>query len=161
MAMLVHSPIPKGHKEVITQWGWPDEYPSWNYQGKEGTPLQVKVYTRYPAVRIELNGKPIAQKTLSAQDNLTATFTVAYEPGELKAIGLLDGKSADSVILQTTGRPKQIRLTPDRNLIQPHRNDLSFVTAEILDEKGQVVPDGVIQVHFTVTGNGEIAATGN
>ena len=161
IAMLVHAPIPEGHKEVITQWGWPDEYPSWNYQGKEGTPLQVKVYTQYPAVSIELNGKPIAQKTLSAQDNLTATFTVAYEPGELKAIGRLDGKGADSIMLQTTGRPKQIRLTPDRNLIQPHRNDLSFITAEILDEKGQVVPDGVIQVHFTITGNGEIAATGN
>ncbi|HLL42909.1 MAG TPA: glycoside hydrolase family 2 TIM barrel-domain containing protein, partial [Segetibacter sp.] len=55
IAMLVHAPIPKGHKELITQWGWPDEYPSWNYLGKERTPLQVKVYTRFPAVRIELN----------------------------------------------------------------------------------------------------------
>lgn len=161
MAMLVHTPVPEGHKEVITKWGWPDEYPSWNFQGEEGKPLQVRVYTRYPAVRLELNGNPIAQKTLSTQDNFTALFNVTYKPGELKAIGLQDGKATDSVILRTTGRPKQIRLTPDRNRIQSHRNDLSFVTAEILDEKGQVVPDGVIQVHFTIKGNGEIAATGN
>ena len=30
ITMMVHSPIPKGQKEIVTGWGWPDERDSWN-----------------------------------------------------------------------------------------------------------------------------------
>lgn len=161
MAMLVHSPIPEGHKEAITRWGWPDEDASWNFSGNEGKPLQVNVYTRYSSVRIKLNGKPIAEKPASPQTKLTATFDVKYEPGELKAIGILNGKDVDSIVLNTPGRPFRIKLIADRKKIRADRNDLSYVTVEITDEAGQVIPDAIVPVNFTITGNGEIAGTGN
>ena len=52
MEMLVHSPVPEGHKEAISYWGWPDELPSYTFPGAEGKQLQVHVYTRYDAVRL-------------------------------------------------------------------------------------------------------------
>jgi len=154
----VHSPVPAGHKEAVSYWGWPDEVPYYHFPGQEGKPLQVHVYTRYPEVRLELNGKAIDQKKVSP-DNLTATFEINYEPGSLKAVAISNGKSVDSVTLRTAGKATKIKLSADRSRIKADRNDLAYVTAGIVDADGRLVPDAIIPLHFTVTGNGQIAAT--
>jgi beta-galactosidase len=159
LEMLVHAPIPDGKKEMVSYWGWPNEVPSYAFPGAEGKPLQVHVYTRYDAVRLVLNGKIIGEQNVPPQAKLTATFTINYEPGELKAIGLQNGKAVDSVVLQTAGKPARIRLTADRAHIHASRNDLAYVTAEVVDAKGQLVPEAALPLHFRVSGNGEIIAT--
>ena len=159
MHMLVHTHIPPGMKETVSDWGWPDELPYFNFPGSEGKQLRVNVYTRYPVVRLELNGKIIDQKTVSP-GNLTATFEITYQPGVLKAVALNNsGGGLDSVILQTAGKPAAIRLTADRSKITANRNDLSYVTAEVIDAQGRLVPDAILPLGFTISGNGEIAAT--
>ena len=158
--MLVHAPVPEGHKEAISYWGWPDEFPAYTFPGNEGKPLQVHVYTKYPLVRLELNGKTIAEKNVSQQD-LTASFDVNYQPGILKAIAIKDGKPVDSVTLKTTGKPAGIKLTADRKHIQASANDLAYVTAEVVDAKGDLVPNAMIPLHFNISGSGEILAAGN
>ena len=161
LEMLVHSPIPEGHKEAVSPWGWPDELPAYTFPGAEGKPLQVHVYTRYDAVRLVLNGKKIGEQNVSQQTKLTATFKVNYQPGELKAIGLKNGKAVDSVVLRTAGKPVGIRFVSDRISIQASRNDLAYVTAEVIDANGRVVPNAEFPLHFSIGGNGEIAATAN
>ncbi|GEO08830.1 glycoside hydrolase family 2 TIM barrel-domain containing protein [Segetibacter aerophilus] len=161
LAMLVHAPIPQGHREVITQWGWPDEYPTWNFEGSEGKELLVNVYSNYPLVQVELNGKVIGEKAVSLQTRLTADFNILYEQGVLKAYGIEEGKKVDSFTLATTGKPAGIRLRADRSLIKADRNDLSYITAEVIDEAGSVIPNATIPVYFTITGNANIEATGN
>ena len=161
MEMLVHTPIPEGHKEAVSAWGWPDEVPSYTFPGEEGKTVQVHVYTAYPTVRLVLNGKTIGEENTSAQTKLTATFHVVYEPGLLKAIALQNGVAVDSVILQTAGSAKRIRLTADRNVIHASRNDLSYVTAEIVDANGHLIPDAELPLGFSIKGAGEIIATGN
>jgi len=161
MEMLVHSPVPEGHKEAVSYWGWPDEFPGYTFSGAEGKSLQVHVYTRYDTVRLVLNGKTIGEQSVSVQTKLTATFNIKYESGELKAIGIKDGKAVDSVVLKTAGKPAGIRLVADRKNIHANTNDLAYVTAEVIDANGQVVPDAELLLHFNVSGNGEIIATGN
>ena len=159
--MLVHVPVPEGHKEAVSYWGWPDESLSYTFPGAEGKPMQVHVYTRYSAVRLVLNGKTITEQNVSPQTKLTATFTINYQPGVLKAIGLQNGKAVDSVVLQTAGNPARMRLTADRSQIHASRSDLAYVTAEVLDTKGQLVPNAALPLHFSISGSGEIIATGN
>ncbi|HEY6978343.1 MAG TPA: glycoside hydrolase family 2 TIM barrel-domain containing protein [Chitinophagaceae bacterium] len=159
LEMLVHAPIPEGHKEAISGWGWYDEFPSYTFNGHEGKPLQVKVYTHYNMVRVVLNGKTIGEQKVSLQTKFTATFNINYQPGILKAIGLQNGKVVDSVVLQTAGEPARIRLTADRSRIHASPNDLAYVTAEVLDAKGQLVPHATLLLHFSIIGNGEIIAT--
>ncbi|MEO8110253.1 MAG: glycoside hydrolase family 2 TIM barrel-domain containing protein [Ginsengibacter sp.] len=161
LEMLVHTPIPEGHTEAVSFWGWASELPSYTFPGTEGKPLQVHVYTRYSAVRLVLNGKTIAEQNVSPQAQLTATFHINYEPGVLKAIGLQGGKAVDSVVLQTAGKPASVRLTADHAHIHASRNDLAYVTAEVIDAKGQLVPDALLPLHFSISGNGEIIATAN
>ena len=161
LEMLVHAPIPEGHKEAVSYWGWPEERHSYTFPGAEGKPLLVNVYTRYETVRLVLNGKIIGEQNASAQTKLTATFNVNYQPGVLKAIGLKNGKAVDSVELKTAGKPARIRLTADRTRIQATPGNLVYITAEVLDEKGQLVPDASNLLHFNISGGGEIIATGN
>lgn len=158
MAMLVHTSVPEGRKEIVSDWGWPDELPYYYFPGSEGKTLPVNVYTRYEQVRLELNGKIIDQKNVSP-NNLTASFEITYAPGTLKAIAIKDGKDVDSVVLQTPGKVAKIRLTPDRSSIKNSRNDLSYVKVELVDDNGRVVPESSVPLEFSITGEGEIAAT--
>jgi len=161
LEMAVHAPIPSGMKELVSYWGWPDERQSWNWTGNEGRKLQVNVYSNYPEVRLELNGKVIGTKQVSAETKLTATFEVPYEAGELKAIALKDGKEMGTKILKTTGNPAKIRLTADRSELKASRNDLSYVTVEVVDGNGALIPNAYLPIRFKVEGAGELAAVEN
>ncbi len=156
--MAVHSPTPKGIHEIVSSWGWPDESTCWNWPGKEGAPLQVSVYSRCERVRLELNGKVIGEKPVSADTKLTAKFDVPYAPGELIAFGLNDGKVAAKTTLKTSGAPKKLKLIADRTSVRADRNDLSFVTVEVVDAEGRRVPNAAVPVRFSVSGQGELAA---
>ena len=161
LKMAVHSPIPSGMKELVSYWGWPNEQQSWNWAGSEGQKLQVNIYSNYPEVRLELNGKVIGTKTVSAETKLTAAFEVQYEAGELKAVALKDGKEIESKVLKTTGKPAKIRLTADRSELKASRNDLSYVTVEVVDETGAIIPNANLPIQFKVEGAGELAAVEN
>jgi len=161
LEMAVHAPVPEGQVEWVSMWGWPDERQSWNWTGVEGKIMSVSVYSNYPSVRLELNGKEIGTKPVSNETKLTATFEVPYQPGELKAIGLRDTVVAGIKILKTTGVASKIRLTPDRTSIRANRNDLSYVMVELTDEDGLLVPDGDLAITFAITGDGAAAAIGN
>jgi len=157
MSVLVHTPIPAGSKETVSQWGWPDELPYYNLPGSEGKSITVNVYTRYPEVRLELNGKVIGKKKVTAE-TLTANFELEYQPGTLKAIALdSEGKVADTQILTTPGKAYKIRLTADRSTIKKG-NDLSYITAEVVDEAGRLVSDANVTLNFDITSDGEITA---
>ncbi len=156
--MFVHTPIPEGLTEVLSWWAWPDESQSWNWTGHEGTPLQVSVYARCDTVRLELNGKVIGEKGVSEATKLTAKFDVPYAPGQLIAYGLNDGQVVARKTLKTSGAPKKLRLAADRATINADRNDLAYVTVEVVDADGQRVPNAEIPVHFSVTGVGQLAA---
>lgn len=161
IAMAVHAPIPPGLTEKVSGWGWPEEALSWNWPGREGTPLQVSVYSRCERVRLELNGKVIGEKPVSDETKLMARFDVPYAPGELRALGLKDGKVVAQTTLKTSGAPKKLRLTADRTRLRADRSDLSYVTVEVVDESGQRVPDAEIPVRFSVRGAGELAGQGS
>jgi len=161
LEMAVHAPVPDGEVETVSMWGWPDERQSWNWKGSEGKKLSVSVYSNYPDVRLEINGKEIGTKPVSNDTKLTATFEVPYEAGELKVIGLKDGKEMGSKILKTTGVASKIRLTPDRATINASLNDLSYVMVELTDDEGNLVPDGDLPVTFAVWGAGKAVAIGS
>jgi beta-galactosidase len=160
LEVFVHRPIPPGRRENVAGWGWPDELASWTWPGSESNRLQVAVYSQCDTVRLELNGKEIATRQING-GRLTARFDVPYAAGELKAVGLKSGKIVATKSLHTVGPAKKIRLTVDRSTIRADRNDLAYVTVEITDAAGNVLPDATNLVHFKLTGPGELAAVGS
>ena len=161
LEMAVHAPIPEGKKEIVSQWGWPNEWQSWNWAGNEGTMMDVRVFSNYPLIRLELNGKVIGEQRSGEDTKLITTFKVPYQAGVLRAIAIKDGKEVASKQLATTGKPAKIRLIADKNSIRADRNNLSYVKIAVTDEKNNIIPDAHIPVNIQLSGDGEIAGSGN
>ncbi len=160
--IFVHRPVPDGKREIISNWGFPDELKSWNWEGHEGEKLLVHVYTRSRNVSLELNGRTVGGQELVQGKTITAAFEVPYEAGTLVARCYDNGKETASQALVTTGKPAAVRLVADRTRIKADRNDLSYVCAEIIDSFGNIVPDADdTMVNFEVSGRGELAGVGS
>jgi beta-galactosidase len=174
LEMMVHAPIPEGQKEIISMWGWPEEWKSWSWAGNEGKKLQVSVYTRCDSVRLELNGKVVETKLVSKSGSseaimenynqpraitaLVAKFDVPFESGELTAIGLKEGKEIVRQSLKTAGKPAQLKITAEENNYSGIKNELVYYNIEVLDENGLLVPDAAIPVEFEISGGGKLQA---
>jgi beta-galactosidase len=179
--IAVHTPAPRGKTPHITLWGWPDVRSSWTWPGYEGRAFAIDVYAACDTVELLLNGRSLGvrpvqhagpptlgeEKPLSVSRpivpalNLTATFEAPYEPGELKAVGYVNGKAIAEATLMTAGAPAMIRLTPDRPLVPAASDSLCYVTVEVTDKDGRLDPNADHPIYFTVNGEGAIAAVGN
>src|SRR6056297_438586 len=63
--------------------------------------------------------------------------------------------------MKTTGKAEKVKLTPDRSTIAADGQDLSFVTVQVSDKEGLLVPRSHNKIKFSISGPGEIAAVGN
>ena len=158
--IAVHTPVPEGKTAKITQWGWPDVWPNWNWGGQEGRPFKVEVYSACEEVELFLNGRSLGRQPAGRAERHSASFEVPYQAGELKAVGYNASRACAEEILRTSSAPASLRLTCDRAIILPG-SDLGFVTVEILDADGQVHPSADRVVAFSVSGAGELAAVGS
>jgi beta-galactosidase len=161
LEMLVHKPIPEGRKEIISNWGWPEEWKNWNWEGSEGKPVRVNVYSSCEEVKLELNGKVIGKKAVSEETKLTATFETNYEPGELVAIGFTNGKEVTRQTLKTAGNPDKLKITAEKSSVAACSRELAYFNVEVLDENGILVPNAEIPVEFNIQGKCKLQAVGN
>jgi len=157
-------------------------FPHWNWKGKEGEFIPVLCYTNCDTVELFLNGKSLGVQgywfPLSGMENkygnfparagaarttadLHLTWTVPYQPGTLKAVGVKDGKVVSEVEITTVGEPAAIGLSVDRSAIFADRRDVAHVTVQILDAQGRVVPDAANEVTFRIQGAGKIIGLDN
>ena len=91
---------------------------------------------------------------------LHLTWKVPYAPGELKAVARRDGRTVATDVLRTAGAPHAVRLTTDRKSLAADGRSLCFVTAEVVDARGVVVPDAEHLIAFEVDG-GSLAGLDN
>ena len=159
--IAVQRPVPLRYTEQVSRWGWSDELRSWTWPAYQGSPILVRVYTRGDEVKLFLNGKQVGHAQLTAKDALTAQFAVPYSPGELKAIAFRGGQEIASTQLETAGQMTKLVLAPDRAHIRASQDDLAYVTVQVVDEHGRPLPDAVVPVTFSVSGEGELAAVAN
>jgi beta-galactosidase len=143
---------------------WVDEepvlvlQPHWNWHGQEGRPIRVVALTNLERVELRLNGRLAGEATV---DRLKPPeFQVPYAPGRLEAIGYLGGRPVARALVETTGAPVALRLTPDRMAMNGDGVDAQTVSVDAIDAKGRHVPTANLPVSFTIEG-GEIIGLGN
>ena len=165
---LTPNPSPKGegsiylcakepngyHGEIkTTMWSvWPT-WESWTWPSWEGKPVEVEVYTHQPEVKLYLNDQLIGTKQVSRDTEFKAVFSVPYKAGTLRAEA-----GGESVTMKTAGEPARLRLTPDRTVMTADGQSLTFVTVEVLDKQGTLVPEAAIDCEATVKGAGTLLA---
>lgn len=159
--MAVREPDEYYGKIATGLWAvWPT-WECWNWPGHEGKDISIEIYSRYPAVRLYLDGKLIGEKPTTRAEEYKALFTIPYQAGELRAEGVEQGNVRETYILRTTGEAAVISAVADRAAIKGDGQDLSFITVEIKDAQGNVVPNAAIPLTATIKGNATIVAAGN
>jgi beta-galactosidase len=152
---------PNPEREYWSIWHWHDVVADWNWKGYENKSMPVHVYSSYESVELFRNGKSLGKKPTNESNKFTATWNVSYQPGELKAIGYSGRKKGETILLQSAGTPSRIQLTADTTTLAADGQSLSYVTVEVLDEKGVVNPKAENLLSFSLTGPGEIIAVAN
>lgn len=91
---------------------------------------------------------------------LHLTWNIPFEPGTLVAVATQNGQEVARDEINTAGAPYTIRLTPDNKVITADGKGLSFITVEVVDSNGIVVPNADNLINFVVTG-GTLAGVDN
>ena len=121
-------------------WGWQLEEQHWTWNGKEGEPMIINVYSRAPKVRLYLNGESLGDQTPG--ETFWTGYTVNYQPGELKVVNL-DGAGneigGEEFVLKTTKPAVDVRIVYEDKELKADKGDLAYVILELVDEDGNVV----------------------
>lgn len=125
--------------------------PHWTWPGKEGVEIPMVAYTNGDEAELFLNGKSLGRQPMHP-DSLQIVWMVPYKVGTLTAVAYRNGKEIARTQETTAGKPARIRLTPDRDSMHANRRDVLYVTADIIDAKGNFVPYADNKITFEVTG---------
>jgi beta-galactosidase len=140
--------------------------PHWNWEGHEGETIPVVVYTSYPKAELFING--ISQGIRENNDSTVLNRyrlmwkDTKYEPGEIKVIAYDKNNNAvDQKIIKTTGKAHHLVLTPNKSVLAKGAEDLMYITVQVADKDGNIVPTDTRKITFSVTGNATFEATAN
>jgi beta-galactosidase len=134
-------------------------FPHWNW--KKGQLIDVwAYYNNADEVELFLNGRSLGIRRKN-DSTLHVLWRVPFEAGTLKAVSRKNGKIILTKEIKTAGKATRIELIVDKTNLRSGEKDLSFVTARILDKKGNLVPYADNLIKFSITGNGTIAGTDN
>ena len=131
--------------------------PHWNWNGLEGEPVEVHIYTNCDSVELLLNGESLGSREV--QPYSYAVWEIPYTPGKLEAIGIRNGQAVCRDERKTTKAPTQLCLIPE-NSARKDTEDLLLFTCVCLDDDGLEVPDASPMVSFAAEG-GFVIATGS
>jgi beta-galactosidase len=132
----------------------------WNWAEDARTNLPVEVYSNCKAVELFLNGKPLGVKKPEDAPDRILRWNVAFQPGELKAVGWRDGKTVEYG-LATAGKAARMELAPDRTKLRANGEDAASIELRLVDGKGVLVPNGDALCTVQVRGAGRLLAVDN
>jgi beta-galactosidase len=135
--------------------------PHWTYPGREGQVTPVHAFTSGDEAELFVNGKSQGRQKRAPYAYRFRWDYVTYEPGEVKVVAYKDGKVWAEEAVRTADAPARIVASADRGRIAADGRDLSFVSVELQDVKGNFIAADKREVRFTLDGPGELVATDN
>ncbi len=135
--------------------------PHWNWPERIGEVTPVHVYTSGDEAELFLNGTSLGRKKKGEYEYRLRWDDVVYKPGELKVVAYKNGRPWAEETMKTTGAAAKLDLVADRTEIAADGSDLSFITVQVSDKEGRLVPRSHNTVRFSISGPGEIIAVGN
>lgn len=155
--------------------------PHWTWPGREGETTPVFVYTNYPEAELFINGKSQGRRKKDLSIGIDSTYTdsakasferqkryrlmwmdTKYEPGTVKVVAYdNNGNAVAEKEISTAGKPYAIKLIPDRTQLKADGKDMAFVTVQVVDKEGRLVPHASNKVRFKVSGSGSHHALAN
>ena len=126
--------------------------PHWTWPGKEGQVIPVHVYTNGDEAELFVNGKSCGRK---AREGYRIVWDdVVYEPGEISVITYNKGREWARAAICTAQKAFKLQASVDFA-----GKDLIYISADITDKAGTLVPDADNILTFGVEGPAVILAT--
>lgn len=157
-----------GKTELMSMWGFPAFLRSWNYNGYENRLVELVAFSSADEVELRINGSVIGRRPVNKERGgygcqpfvNTVKFTVEYVPGVVEAISYTSGAEVSRAVLQTTGEPVRLVLTPEKQEMAADGHDVMYVGIAVVDEDGRVVPDAEPELTAEYSGAGYLAGFG-
>ena len=134
-------------------------FPHWNWPQFQGKEIAVWAHTNMDQVELFQDGVSLGRKDVPKDSHLQ--WIVTYKPGVLEARGFRGGQPVMTAKRETVGKAAKLAIRVDRTEINADGSDLAFVTAEVQDAEGRVLPVTDNEVTFHVSGSGRVVGTGN
>ena len=140
-------PVHNGIAPHYTSYKWTDSISSWSYEGFEGQPTFIDVYSDAFEVEVLVNGK-----TLSRQrpEEYFCKFPCTYEPGEIIAVGYdISGAELYRTAMRSAGKETEIRVAADKAVLKAGTQDFCFLNIDITDGAGiiKALPERELTIH--------------
>ncbi|MCR8666743.1 DUF4982 domain-containing protein [Aestuariibaculum sp. M13] len=133
--------------------------PHWNWNSGQDVDVWA-YYNNADEVELFVNGT--SQGVKSKQDEeLHVSWKVKYEPGTIKVVSRKAGQVVLEKEVHTAGATSKLELEADKKVIINDNYDLVYVTVNVNDEEGNLVPRANNLIHFKVTGGGKIVGVDN
>ena len=164
--------IPKDRYYLYrSQWNDKDNtlhvLPHWNWPGREGEVTPVFVYTNSLKAELFINGKSQGVREKRKDGTNMERYRlmwndVVYEPGEVLVVAYdNNGNETGRKTVKTAGKPHHLVLTPNRDSLSADGEDLLYITVQVADKEGNIVPTDEREVTFSTKGAGSFKATAN
>ena len=137
---------------ILPHWTWPDRI---------GKITPVHVFSSGDEAELFLNNESLGRKKKGPYEYRFRWDSVIYKPGELRVVTYKNGKRWATDVVRTAGNAARLQLTADRDLLTASGSDLSFITVQVEDNKGILVPRAGNTITFEISGPAEIVATDN
>lgn len=121
---------------------------------------KVEVYSNCDEVELFLNDISQGSKSKPKNDS-PRNWDLSFEKGTIRAIGRNNGREVASDLHKTAGEPYQVILEAEQNAVSNQWDDVVYIQAKVLDEKGILCPNASKMITFGVPSNAELIAVDN
>lgn len=136
-------------------WQSQPAFLKWNWT--ENSTVIVRAATNCDEVELFLNNRSLGKKAVS-HNLYYYDFSVAYKPGELRAVGYNKGKIVSTSKLNTSSQATNLQITA---LPISINSDISLFEINVIDKNGIRVIDLNTVITVKVEGNGQIIGIDN
>ena len=119
--------------------------PHWTWPGREGEITPVHVYSSADEAELFVNG--VSQGRRCKDGYRFVWDSVVYRPGTLEVVTWKDGKEWARDVQRTAGKAARLSASADYS-----GRELTYVTVDVLDKAGVLVPDADNLLSFSVKG---------
>ena len=132
--------------------------PNWTHPVKEEVKIPIVDYTNCESAELFLNGKPLGEQKMSAENQLV--WMVPYQKGELKMIAKNNRNEIVQKKFTTAGKANGVHLKIDKKIIA-NRTAVVHVEVAIVDNNEIMLPDADNLVSCEITGPAKIIGVEN
>ncbi|MBT8100733.1 MAG: DUF4982 domain-containing protein, partial [Gammaproteobacteria bacterium] len=155
----IYEPAPDGSLAAKDKWDertwfWHDVNRHWNYDGGD---VAVEVLTNCDAVELFLNGASLGTQRLADNPDHILKWRVPFAAGELEARGSCDASDH----LRTAGKPSEIVVLSDRDILPADGYSVAHIEIQVVDEAGNPVRHSETEIEFDVPASLEVLGVDN